>query len=398
MFPSDTLYPSNTLYPKGDSRIDVTDETGNTVTYELGVMDVLRKNGTKYDEYILEGEQAKVIRRINKDGTVKSKEETENLGEYNIALHKGTNTIRIKNYSAEIAVKYAVINDYTNVFATKLEMNSAIEQTAGEINIEVSKKIDEDKIIAKINMSPEQTLISGDRINIIGKKVKFTTNIEGDYTYSQSDLDKIVAYIRDGTPLSTSEKELYDLNKDGRITSADYVKIKNAMSNNNGKVNLTGTFEIDPDSASRSVILRDDSGNIVTSIGLLAMQTQSLGTENFESDNASIKDLTVEGSFTNNSDRRLKEDIKELDNNYIKVIDTINPVLFTYKKDKQKHIGFIAQDVEEAFIDENIETTMVKKNELGIYSLDYIQMIGVLWKVVQEQQKEINKLKGENNG
>ena len=145
LYPSDGLYPSDDLYPYGDSRLVVTDKEGNSKTYELGVIDVLRQNGDVCDEYVLQDGKAKVIRRINKDGTVKTQETIEEIGEYAIHIKEGTNILTIKNYTAKITAKYAIKNDYTEIFATKVEMNSSITQTAEEINSEVSKKVGQDE-------------------------------------------------------------------------------------------------------------------------------------------------------------------------------------------------------------------------------------------------------------
>lgn len=163
LYPSDDLYPSDNLLPIGDSRILV-----NDIQYELGVLDTLRQNGEIYDEFVLENGQAKVIRRINTDGTVKTEEMTEDLGKLSISLNEGTNTIKILNYTAEITAKYAIKNNYTDIFATKVEMSSSIEQTAEGINQVVYKKVDEDEIISKINQSAEEVGIDANRINING--------------------------------------------------------------------------------------------------------------------------------------------------------------------------------------------------------------------------------------
>lgn len=190
LYPSNDLYPSDNLLPIGDSRISVTDKDNNETVYELGITDVLRQNGEVYDEFVLENGQAKVIRRINNDGSIKTtdelyfsddlymgdtlylkgnkEEEIEDLGELKITLNEGTNTIKILNYSAEITAKYAIKNDYTDIFATKVEMNSSIEQTAEGINQVVRKKVDENEIISKINQSAEKVEIDADRINING--------------------------------------------------------------------------------------------------------------------------------------------------------------------------------------------------------------------------------------
>ena len=166
LYPRDDLYPSNDLYPYGDSRIEVTDKDGNSEIYELGVTELLRQNGEICDEYVLDNGTAKVIRRINEDGTVKDAEEIEELGEYEIKLKDGTNTITIKNYTAKIRAKFAFKNDYTEIFATKVEMNSSITQTAEEINLEVRKKVDENEIISKINQSAEQIQIDANKVSL----------------------------------------------------------------------------------------------------------------------------------------------------------------------------------------------------------------------------------------
>lgn len=166
LYPSNTLYPEDTLYPYGDSRIVVTDKDNNQTIYELGVLDVLRQNDEVCDEFILENGQAKVIRRVNKSGTTKAKESVEDLGKLEILLKEGTNTITIQNYTARIKAKWAIKSDYTDVFATKVEMNSEIKQTADSINLEVRKKVDENEVISKINQSAEQIQIEADKISL----------------------------------------------------------------------------------------------------------------------------------------------------------------------------------------------------------------------------------------
>ena len=173
LYPSNTLYPSDTLYPYGDSRIVV----NNTDIYELGVLEVLRQNSETCDEFILENGQAKVIRRVNKSGSTKAKEKTEYLGELKIKLKDGTNIITIQNYTAKISAKFAFKNNYTEIFATKVEMNSSITQTAEEINLEVKKKVDENEIISKINQSAEQISIQAEKISLSGKTLNLADNM-----------------------------------------------------------------------------------------------------------------------------------------------------------------------------------------------------------------------------
>lgn len=171
LYISDNLIISDDLIIYGDSRIQVTNtqigsEESTTKVYELGVTDVLRQKGDIYDEYVLDNKQAKVIRRINKDGTVKTVPEEEIIGDYNIELLEGTNTITIQNYNAKLKAKFAFKNDYTDIFATRVEMESSITQTAEEINLEVRKKVDENEVISKINQSAEEIQIEANKISL----------------------------------------------------------------------------------------------------------------------------------------------------------------------------------------------------------------------------------------
>lgn len=172
LYPSDTLYPSDELYSSGDSRIVVTDKDNNQTIYELGVLDVLRQNDEVCDEFVLEDGQAKIIRRVNKSGTTKAKESVEDLGKLEILLKEGTNTITIQNYTGEIKAKWAIKSDYTDVFATKVEMNSEIKQTKDEINLEVRKKVDENEVVSKINQSAEQIQIEANKISLKRKNIE----------------------------------------------------------------------------------------------------------------------------------------------------------------------------------------------------------------------------------
>ena len=178
LYPSNDLYPSDTLYPRGDSRIIVTDKDGNTKIYELGITDVLRQKNNVYDEYILKDGKAQVIRRINKDGSIKDNEEIENLGEFMIYLKEGTNEIEIQNYSAQIRAKFAIKNDYTDVFATKVEMNASLELEAQKFDVKLEKKVNEDdytsaEILLKINNDDSEAQIQADKISLKRKKHQF---------------------------------------------------------------------------------------------------------------------------------------------------------------------------------------------------------------------------------
>lgn len=135
------IYGNNTVFA-ANSNITVTDEDNNVQTYDLGITEVLRQSGQIKDEYVLENGNAKVIRRISKQGTVLAEEVIEDLGVYDIQLSEGTNTITIRDYSANLKAKYAIKNDFTDIFATQVQLETKVEQTAEEINSVVARKVD----------------------------------------------------------------------------------------------------------------------------------------------------------------------------------------------------------------------------------------------------------------
>lgn len=191
----------NLLLGKDKSIIIITDEEENKTYNDLGIKEVLRQNGSVYDEYILKDGQAQIIRRINKDGSIKDNEEIEDLGEFHIPVSKGKNILEIKDFNANMYVRWAVQNQYTDVFATKAEMNSeikqssqeislsvdkklenystttemntAITQTAENISSEVRKKVGKDEIISKINQSAEQIQVEANKISLKRKRNQF---------------------------------------------------------------------------------------------------------------------------------------------------------------------------------------------------------------------------------
>ena len=178
---SEDLILTEDLTLGGDSEIIVIDEKNNSTTYDLGVAEVLRQNGEIYDEYILKEGNASVIRRINTDGSVKLTEEIEDLGTFTITLKEGTNTITIKNYTARIMTKWVVKNEFTDIYATRVEMNSKIEQTAGQIKSEVDKKVDETEFGTMIEQNWEYIKYAWNQISqylkMEGLEGKATLNI-----------------------------------------------------------------------------------------------------------------------------------------------------------------------------------------------------------------------------
>lgn len=137
--------------------------------------------------------------------------------------------------------------------------------------------------------------------------------------------------------------------------------------------------------------------------------------------------LGSSGSTAITSDRNLKKDIYDLDEKYVTFFMLLRSITYKYDNPENKghrdHIGFIAQEVEEALLkagltteefaglvieknvtlnpnhDSSLSEEENKANEIHydkLYSLRYEEFIALNTYMIQKQQKEIDDLKSEN--
>jgi hypothetical protein len=93
--------------------------------------------------------------------------------------------------------------------------------------------------------------------------------------------------------------------------------------------------------------------------------------------------VTAGGVWTNASSRSFKQNIESLDGDEAAAtLANLDPVKFEYKSDpSERHVGFIAEDV---------PALLATGDRTGLSPMD---IVAVLTKVVQEQQKTISELK-----
>ncbi|MEO6253322.1 MAG: tail fiber domain-containing protein, partial [Ferruginibacter sp.] len=114
------------------------------------------------------------------------------------------------------------------------------------------------------------------------------------------------------------------------------------------------------------------------------------------------------GTWTLVSDQRFKKDVKTIDNSALGLIQKLNPVSYHLKTDEYKimnfptgtQYGFVAQELEKVFpiLVENGTHPGENKTdpELKFKAVNYIGLIPVLTKAMQEQQSQIEKQAKEN--
>lgn len=110
------------------------------------------------------------------------------------------------------------------------------------------------------------------------------------------------------------------------------------------------------------------------------------------------KDLYVTGSIFNPSDIALKENIETISDKKIHNLLDLNPIEFSYKTDthKQKHYGFIAQEIEKSY-PELVKTSDFNHKRMKYKRVNYIELIPLLVAQIQIMQTEIDELKKQMN-
>jgi hypothetical protein len=112
--------------------------------------------------------------------------------------------------------------------------------------------------------------------------------------------------------------------------------------------------------------------------------------------NATVSVIEGQVAFTAASDKRLKQDIQDIDTG-LDFILKLKPVSYQMKNlaDNRLNWGFIAQDIEKLVGEENAILT-IGGDEDRTLGLRYTDFVAPLVKAVQEQQQEIEFLAGRN--
>ena len=409
IYPENTLYPSNDLFPLASEFILVIDKTEKMSSDAVQIklpFDYLGKR----DKFIVEDSKAHIEKE---DGTI------VDLGEIQIPLFDGENYIHIKDYTERTGTmyaKYIVKNDYTDYFATKVELNtsitqtnekietevnhvetllgeqvedlnSKITQTAEEISTEVSKKVGEDEIISKINQSAEKINIQASKIALEGYTTindGFSVDEEGNMKSKNGEFEgNISASNIDGSTIkggSIAIGDNFSVNVDGNLTckgaKADNLTIEN------------GTISLNTDSFANGMVIYSNNSKTKAEIkGSVLNIANSAG-------ETSILAMYNTGtlrcvSLVQTSLAEQKKNFKKFDG-ALKIIKDIDIYKYNMKSEDdnhKKHIGFVIGDGYKY----SSEITSVDENgkEVGV---DTYSMTSLCLQAIKEQQKTIESL------
>lgn len=310
--------------------------------YEIDIEE-LHARGKIHDSLIITKDEDYIIRRLQKNEynalNVLAEPIKEVLTDINIELFEGDNYIYLVDMIGnKLYADYLVKNDFTDMYVTKNEMTSAINQTAGQIELsvnqklteyatgeqlegavtelnstftqtangitsEVSKKAGKDELCSIISQSAEEILLKGNRVLIeaddfelskdgkiratggviggftLGEK-KFSVDINGIYNYNLYDARNIIAATFGKINTSSVLHELFDINDDGTVNLID---AQRAVLINNGQQNSTknvsGKFEINSDDPKNFIKIMLE-GILAVGLGVGGINTPLLCAEN----------------------------------------------------------------------------------------------------------------------
>lgn len=135
----------------------------------------LRVKGSVYDSINIEIDRTYVTRRLSLSeyGVLTELEEPiiQELPDLNIKLFEGDNYIYLMDMQGnKFYAEYLIKNDFTDIYATKNEMNSAITQTAQSIELSVNQKLTGYSTTQEMNSAIQQ---SAQNINLsVNKKLE----------------------------------------------------------------------------------------------------------------------------------------------------------------------------------------------------------------------------------
>ena len=174
----------------------------------------------------------------------------------------------------------------------------------------------------------------------------------------------------------------------------DLILINNDTTPLPGNLELTTQGDIHFSAGSSfSAMVIEDSGKVGIGLSNPAFDLQVAG------------NVDILGELTAASDRNLKRNITKLQN-ASSLITALNPVSYFFKAEEfpekklatRKKMGLIAQEVEKVLpnlVSEAGTAKHINGEEINVKSVNYIELIPLLIKGMQEQQAEINRLSNE---
>lgn len=159
----------------------------------------LRAKGNVYDSLIITLKEDYVMRRLSLSeyGILSELKEPvkEELKDINIKLFEGDNYIYLLDMQGnKMVAAYIIKNDFTDTYVTINQMNSAITQTAGKIELSVNQKLEGYSTTEEMNSAIK---VSADSItSTVSKTYQTKTDAQTQYSQIKQTADSIQTQVK----------------------------------------------------------------------------------------------------------------------------------------------------------------------------------------------------------
>lgn len=306
----------------------------------------------------------------------------------------------ISNYSTTTQMNLAIsesaegiMTNVSKTYATKgvvSRLETSIKATAEGLETKVSK----DKLVTEINASAEKVLISSSKLDLKG-------------------LVTISALQESGQTVINADNITTGTIKGRRLEACAMDGGAIAIGANNIVMNEAGLWVIGECSADKPAYQVNNRGEIMQywTDGICRFYSNGLDVSgtwvtHFDEYTASSDWYKICIAANNTSDARYKNTIKSLDDeeHMEELFNSLKPSAFYYNKgteyvETQRHLGFIAQDIEKAITEAGIEADMalfdhINEDKLGVNKQELIALC--VWQI-QKLKARVTELekKGE---
>lgn len=291
----------------------------------------------------------------------------------------------ISNYSTTTQMNLAIsesaegiMTNVSKTYATKgvvSRLETSIKATAEGLETKVSK----DKLVTEINASAEKVLISSSKLDLKG-------------------LVTISALQESGQTVINADNITTGTIKGRRLEACAMDGGAIAIGANNIVMNEAGLWVIGECSADKPAYQVNNRGEMMQywTDGIRRFYSNGLGVSgtwvtHFDEYTASSDWYKICIAANNTSDARYKNTIKSLDDeeHMEELFDSLKPSAFYYNKgteyvETQRHLGFIAQDIEKAITEAGIEADMalfdhINEDKLGVNKQELIALC--VWQI-----------------
>lgn len=293
-------------------------------------------------------------------------------------------TSRVQGAEGNISTLTQTANSITTEISYMDRDISRIEQKVDNIRLEVSNGTDSswiDLTVNGIEVSSQQVKFTGD---VVFENDLFdgTTTISGDCIRTG---EISASYIKLG-----GKMEVYETPDDNYVGGyLGYMRGQSASGDTTHGMGMT-------DHSENSQVLCTNSG------ARMSFMSRSSVTCTYNRVSLTGDEIVVNGTLKSSdgtvitSDRNAKEDIREDLDRYLGLFDRLKPVSFHLKDRNRRHLGFIAQDVEEAMREcgiDNRDFAGLAIDKEGNYGLRYEEFIPVLAAKVQRLEAMIKEIR-----